>query len=65
GAGVPYTIPIGNFPLSGITLATLTAIVLYQVLRDPITPEASEDAGVAIAPADSAAEPAGANTSAE
>ncbi len=49
-----YTITIGNFPLTGITLATLAAILLYQVLRDPVTPEAREDAGAAIAPADSA-----------
>ena len=37
-----YTITIGNFPLTGITLATLEAILLYQVLRDPVTPEARE-----------------------
>lgn len=54
-----YTITIGNFPLTGITLATLAAILLYQVLRDPATPESKEDSGQAIAPADSAAEPAG------
>lgn len=60
-----YTINIGSFPLNGITLATLAAIVLYQVLRDPVTPEAKEDAGTAIAPADSAAEPVGTNTGGE
>ncbi|HET8909681.1 MAG TPA: solute carrier family 23 protein [Ktedonobacterales bacterium] len=60
-----YTITIGNFPLTGITLATLAAILLYQVLRDPATPESKEDSGQAIAPADSAAEPAGTSTGGE
>lgn len=60
-----YTITIANFPLTGITLATLAAILLYQILRDPVTPEGQEDSGVAIAPADSAAEPAGTNTGGE
>jgi putative pyrimidine permease RutG len=60
-----YTITIGNFPLTGITLATLAAILLYQVLRDPATPESKEDSGQAIAPADSAAEPAGTTTGGE
>jgi putative pyrimidine permease RutG len=60
-----YTITIGNFPLTGITLATLAAILLYQVLRDPATPESKEDSGQAIAPADSAAEPASTSTGGE
>lgn len=60
-----YTITIGNFPLTGITLATLAAILLYQVLRDPATPESKEDSGQAITPADSAAEPAGTTTGGE
>lgn len=50
-----YAITIGSFQLSGIALATLAAILLYQVLRDREAPDATEQA---IAPADAAPEPA-------
>lgn len=52
-----YAITIGDFELSGLTLATVAAIVLYQVLRDPKAPEIEEDE--ALANADATREPAG------
>ena len=40
GAG-NFTVKIGDFALGGIGTATLAAIVLYQVLRERVTPDAS------------------------
>ncbi len=54
-----YAVNIGSFQLSGIALATVAAILLYQVLRDRETPEAEASAEQATAPADAAVEPAG------
>lgn len=51
----------GSFSLSGIALTALAATVLYQLLREPRTPETEEDRmqQQAAAPADAAVEAAG------
>lgn len=38
-----YALNIGSFQLSGIALAALAAIILYQLLRDPETPAGDKE----------------------